>query len=135
MPDPLTNTALGNAAAPTGIALFNLLAWAIGPILAAVIVMFMAQPKSAREWFCAVVSTVMCSISLGAYVVTHHTAVSGLADAYAAQIVGGVYFLCGLPGWFIVRVIFYTLARFSGKDALQILAEVQEVKKNIGKTE
>lgn len=113
------------AATPAGIALYKILAYLIGPILAATIVMFMSQPKSSREWFCAVISTVICSVSLGAYVVTKYTHALTLPDDMGAQIIGGVYFLCGLPGWFVVRVIFYTQARFAGKDAIEILAEAR----------
>lgn len=128
MPDPITSTAAGNATAPAGIALYKLLAWVIGPILAATIVMFMAQPKTPREWFCAIISTVFCSVSLGAYIVTHYTHALTLPDEYAAQIIGGVYFLAGLPGWFLVRLLFYTQARLAGKDALEILSEVNHLR-------
>ena len=113
------------ASAPAGIAIYKILAYLIGPILAATIVMFMSQPKSPREWFCAVISTVICSLSLGAHVVSTYTNALTLPDDMGAQIIGGVYFLCGLPGWFLVRVIFYTQARFAGKDALEILAETR----------
>lgn len=134
MSDPLTAAAASNATTPAGIALYKLLAYLIGPLLAAIIVMFMAQPKSAREWFSAIISTLLCSISLGAYIITHYTQTLSLPDEYAAQIIGGVYFLAGLPGWFLVRLIFYTQARLAGKDAIEILKEVKSLdnRKNKG---
>lgn len=131
MTDPFTSAAATNSAASAGVAAYKIFAYLLGPILAAIVVMFMSQPKSTREWFCAIISTVLCSMSLGAYLVVHYIPIGTLPDEMAAQIIGGVYFLAGLPGWFLVRVIFYTQARFAGKDALDIIAEAGELRNRV----
>lgn len=106
-------------------ALYKLLAASFGVTFASAVVMVLSPPKTRAEWFCAIVSTVFSSVSLGAYLATHFTRVLELPDLYAAQILGGLYFICGLPGWFTVRLIFHTMRRFQDKDALSILEEVK----------
>lgn len=126
MPDPITNSTLGGAAQPAlGAVLTKILIYIIGPVAASIVVMTMAQPKSPREWFSAIISTVMCSIGLGSYVISHYLNLQPLADELAGMQAGAIYFLCGLPGWTAVRAIFYTLERYQQTDILAILAKLR----------
>ena len=96
MPDPITNSTLGGAAQPAlGAVLTKILIYIVGPVAASIVVMTMAQPKSPREWFSAIISTVMCSIGLGSYVISHYLNLQPLADELAGMQAGAIYFLCG----------------------------------------
>jgi len=122
MPDPITNSTIGSAAQPAISAIFiKVLIYVVGPVAASIVVMSMAQPKSAREWFAAIISTVMCSLGLGSYVISHYFGLHPVADELASMQAGAIYFLCGLPGWTAVRAIFYTLERYQNADILAIL--------------
>mgnify|MGYP000979152622 CR=1 FL=1 len=112
------------SSASAGAVLYKLLIYLIGPTAAAIVVMFMSQPKSRREWFCAVISTVIFSTSLGAYLIGHYHLALHLPWDIRGQIIGGIYFVCGLPGWFLVRVISHTLERYSSKTPLEIYEEL-----------
>lgn len=126
MPDPITNSTLGGAAQPAISAVFTkVLIYIVGPVAASIVVMAMAQPKSQREWFAAIISTVMCSIGLGSFVISRYFGLHPVADELASMQAGAIYFLCGLPGWTAVRAIFYTLERYQNADIIAILAKLR----------
>lgn len=89
--------------------------------LSAVIVMLVKQPRTAREWALALISTVVCSLGLGAWVVLYFGLHHALGSANHTEAlfglfqVGGVMFACGLPGWVLVRIAFNTMAKFQDK--------------------
>lgn len=129
MPDPITNSALAGATQTAlGSIVYKLLVYIIGPIMAAIVVMFMAQPRSPREWFSAIISTVMTSIGLGSYVITHYLIIDPAAGELAAMQAGAVYFMCGLPGWFIVRALFYTFEQNQNANILEIWQKLRGLK-------
>ncbi len=125
MSDPITNATATAGAQYAGPFLFKLLAYIIGPVAATVVVMFMTQPKSPKEWFSAVISTIMCSFGFGAYVVTNYLGISDISNETAAMIVGPVYFMSGLPGWFLVRAIFFTGEKMKNKTIFDIWGEIR----------
>lgn len=126
MPDPITNSTIGGAAQPAISAIFiKVLIYVVGPVAASIVVMSMAQPKSAREWFAAIISTVMCSLGLGSFVISHYFGLHPVADELASMQAGAIYFLCGLPGWTAVRAIFFTLERYQNADILAILVKLR----------
>lgn len=128
MPDPVLNT-LGGAAQPAlGALLLKILIYVVGPVTAAMVVMFMAQPKTAREWFSAVISTVMCSMGLGSYIINNFLAIDPTGSILAGMQAGSLYFLCGLPGWFFVRALFFTFERHQQTDILEILDKIRSKK-------
>ncbi|WP_072281623.1 hypothetical protein [Rappaport israeli] len=129
MPDPITNSAFAGATQTAlGSIIYKILVYIIGPILAAVVVMFMAQPRSPREWFSAMISTVMASIGLGSYVLTHYLVLNPAADELSAMQAGAVYFMCGLPGWFFVRALFYTFEQHRNTNILELWQKLRGLK-------
>ena len=123
MPDPITSSTAASAAQPAlGAALLKLLVYIIGPVAASVVVMSMTQP---REWFSAIISTVMCSIGLGSYVITHYLNIHPVGDELAGMQAGAIYFLCGLPGWFLVRALFYTMEKYQQMNIIEILEKIR----------
>lgn len=98
-----------------------------GLTLAAIVVMSMTMPKNKGEFFVALISTVVSSLSGGAWVIQHFDLLSKVALATTeAELwiclakLGGVFFVAGLPGWVVVRSAFvFTEARKSkGIDVL-----------------
>ena len=104
---------------------------AVGFGLAAIVVMCMTPPRSAKELAVALISTLVSSLSLGSACVLYFglhelLSVQQLAVQVAAMLaVGGLLFACGLPGWAIVRWIFNALARREGHDIVQVLQELR----------
>lgn len=100
------------AAAAGGAAAFKAMggaagAGAVGATAAAIVVMCMSPPRSKREWVVGLISTVVSSIAGGAYALERlgfgdlaHQGATGLAVLF------GLAFVCGLPGWTLVRTLF-----------------------------
>lgn len=107
-----------------------------GAIVAVSVVMAATMPKRKTDFFLCIISTVLSSIALGSYVVIHFDligdllAVATVEQAYMilAQI-GGIFFVCGLPGWTIVRAFFL----WSEKNRKSTLPEILEEAKKVWK--
>ena len=132
MPEPSSSTAAGAVAGwklvggAAGVA-------GIGVVLAFIVVACMRLPKTAREWAVALISTLMCSLGLGAVVVvkggllgyvSNMTSDTDVMLAVAGGI--GIIFACGLPGWAAVRWAFLWIERQEGKDAAEVLAGLRK---------
>lgn len=119
MAEPASGGAAGAAA---GVAAWKAIGGAAGIAaggagLAAVVVMCMTPPRSPREWAVGLISTLVCSIAGGAYVMHW----MGLADLAAQgpvrlMMLFGASFACGLPGWLLVRALFRWMGRRSDLD-------------------
>lgn len=129
--NPMTGEPASTAAG--GFALYKLGWWIVlafllvGAVLAAVVVMAMTVPKTVREFVVALVSTLMFSFGLGAVVVRWFELTAWASDDIGLVAMMGVAFVCGLPGWVVVRGWFaYSEAR-KGKSLLEIIGEVKAV--------
>lgn len=107
-----------------------------GAGLATIVVMLMTPPRSAREWAVGLISTVLTSVSGGAYLVLKLGLISGLSSAtedadllLRLMSMGGLIFACGLPGWAIVRALFTWIERRKGKDLGEL---VQDARTSLG---
>lgn len=89
--------------------------------LAAAVVMLMTPPRSGREWAVGLISTLVSSIAGGAWLL-HWVGMSDLAISgpLGLAVLFGLSFLCGLPGWALVRAIFTWFIRREGKDIGQL---------------
>jgi hypothetical protein len=84
-----------------------------GVTLAAIVVMSMTMPRSKCEFFVALISTVVSSLSGGAWMIQEWALLGSVVGAMseielwlALAKLGGVFFVCGLPGWILVRAAF-----------------------------
>ena len=117
--EPTTSTA-------AGIAGWKLLGGAAGAAgLAAMVVMLMTQPRSAREWAVALITTVLGSVCGGAALVQYLGLQSWTHSYTGAVALIGVCFACGLPAWAVTRWCFTWMARREGKDIGQVLSDVR----------
>lgn len=112
------------------------IALGIPTTLATVIVMLLTQPKSTREWCVALISTVASSIYGGAFLVRYLGYHVGLAEGeglFALGGLGGLYLLCGLPAWIIIRAIFAWTETRKTKDIGELVKDAKEIVETIKK--
>lgn len=126
MSEPISGSAAAGAA---GAAAFKALG---GPaavaggasVLATIVVMVMKLPRTRGEWAVALISTVVASLCGGAAVIQYWGLATWMTTTNGAMALGGIYFVCGLPGWSIVRWAFNFLNKRKDKDLAEIAAEV-----------
>lgn len=122
-PGPLT--------AAGGIALYKLGAFGFVAVLAAVVVMAMTLPKTAREFVVATISTSVSSICGGAFVVRWLGIGSWANDDLGVIAIGGLIFVCGLPAWVLVRAWFKWAEKRRDKDLAEIATDLSELRKTV----
>lgn len=96
-----------------------------GAGLAAIVVMCMTPPRSAREWAVGLISTVVGSIAGGAAVITHFELQAWMHSPTGLMSVLGLVFASGLPAWAIVRWLFTWIERRRDKDLAEVAEEVR----------
>ncbi|UCP00089.1 hypothetical protein LF844_09830 [Metapseudomonas lalkuanensis] len=90
-----------------GIALYKLgLIGLLGALIAAIVVMAMTIPKTVHEFSVALISTLMFSIGGGAFVIRWFELMAWANDLFGLIALLGLVFVCGLPGWVLVRAWF-----------------------------
>lgn len=99
-----------------------------GAIVAAVIVMSMAYPKTKREFVAALVSTLALSVFGGAAAIEYFNIGSW---GYIAQ--GLAFVVCGLPAWVAVRAFFAWSERNRDRDLVELVRQIKSVFKDEAK--
>jgi len=76
-------------------------------------VMALTMPSRKADFFAALISTVASSLAGGAYAVQYFDMLAAVILAptmlhfyIALAQIGGMFFVCGLPGWILVRACF-----------------------------
>lgn len=127
MTEPALSTVGGIAgwkAIGGGIGLSSMIAAAIA-ILAAVVVMCMMPPRSAREWFVGIITTVIGSITGGAAAIHYFGLTAWLSTGLGTIALLGIVFACGMPAWALVRWFFTWVNARSDKNIMDILTEIR----------
>jgi hypothetical protein len=130
MAEPATSAAAGIAG--WKIAASSAGAAGLGGLLAAIVVVCMRLPRTTREWVVALVSTLVCSASLGAVAIIK----LGIADTVRTAttetdlmlaLAGGIgaAFAAGLPGWMLVRAAFLWMDRREGRDLAELASDAR----------
>ena len=128
------NDAHSAAAASALVTKHTLYAAGFGAALVTAVVMTATMPTRKTDFFIALLSTVVCSVALGAWGVQHFGMVEALLTVktdlqFYVQLaqIGGVFFAAGLPGWIVVRAFFIwaQARRELGLDAL--IADARKV--------
>jgi len=96
-----------------------------GAGLAAVVVMLMTPPRSAREWAVGLICTVIGSIAGGAGVIQYFQLHAWMGNYVGLLSVLGLCFACGLPAWSIVRWVFTWMERRRDRDIGEIADELR----------
>lgn len=120
------------SSAAGGIALYKLGAFGGLAVLAAVVVMAMTLPKTAREFIVAMISTTVASLCGGAFVVRWLGIGDWAHDDVGMIAIGGLIFVCGLPAWIIVRALFAWSEAKKDRQITDIVDAVLEAKQKAG---
>ncbi|MGL4679026.1 MAG: hypothetical protein ACRCWC_06545 [Plesiomonas shigelloides] len=94
--------------------------------LVSIVVMLWVQPKSAREWGMALVTTFCSSVFGGAFVVRYFGWQGWVDDFVGLTALGGLMFACGLPGWVLVRAMFAFFDKRKGQDIVQLARSAKD---------
>ena len=125
MPEPISTG--GSAAAIKVYGLASIVVTSI--VLVCLVVLLMRPPRSPQEWAVGLICTVGSSIGLGAAVIVRF-GLQGLAQDYVGMCaLGLLVFICGLPGWFIVRLAFNYMNRNEDKSIIEVIRDVRKAVK------
>lgn len=125
MPEPISSG--GSAAA---VKIYGLASVTIASIvLVCLVVLLMRPPRSSQEWAVGLICTVVSSVGLGAAVIVR-LSLQGLAQDYVGVCaLGLLVFVCGLPGWFIVRLAFNYMNRNESASLIDVIRDVRKAVK------
>lgn len=113
------------SAAAVGISLYKLGAFGCMAALAAVVVMALTIPKTAKEFVVSLICTLVGSIGGGAALIKAFGLMAWADDVFGLCALLGMVFACGLPGWVMVRGFFaYAEYRKGGKNFIKMIAEL-----------
>lgn len=94
----------------------------------ATVVIMMRFPRSPQEWAVGLICTVVSSLAGGSFIIVHWGLHEWVTDIWGMIALGGFFFVCGLPGWAIVRWTFNFINRQEGKTIFEVLREVKKAK-------
>ena len=116
----------------TAFLLFYCAAIAVTRALVAVatVVIIMRFPRSPQEWAVGLICTVVSSLAGGSFIIVRWGLHEWVTDIWGVIALGGFFFVCGLPGWAIVRWTFNFINRQEGKTIFEVLREIKRVKKD-----
>lgn len=105
--------------------------------LSMLVVMLTKRPRTDQEWLVAIISTVVSSVCGGAIVILRFGLLRWVDSALPTleMFVGlialiGVAFLCGLPGWAVVRWVFNWILAREGKDIGEVIKDAKELSRD-----
>ena len=128
MSEPITSTAaagVAGAAAFKALGGFAAVAGA-ATVLATIVVMVMTLPRARGEWAVALISTIIASLGGGATVIQYFGVAHWIGSSNGAMALGGIYFICGLPGWAFVRWVFNFINKRRDADLAEVVDDVRE---------
>ena len=99
----------------------------------ATVVIMMRFPRSPQEWAVGLICTVVSSLTGGAFIIVRWGLHEWVTDIWGVIALGGFFFVCGLPGWAIVRWTFNFINRQEGKTIIEVVKELQNAKDDISK--
>ncbi len=124
MPEPIST---GSAAAIKVYGLASIVVTSI--VLVCFVVLLMRPPRSPQEWAVGLICTVVSSVGLGAAVIIRFS-LQCLAQGYVGMCALGLtVFVCGLPGWFIVRLAFNYMNRNESASLVDVVRDVRKAVK------
>lgn len=101
--------------------------------LVAAVVLMTRMPRSPQEWAVGLICTVVSSLAGGSFIIVKFALHSWVTDIWGMITLGGFFFVCGLPGWAIVRWIFNYIDKQEGKTIIEVMKELKKSKDNLTK--
>ncbi|MFA2976213.1 hypothetical protein, partial [Acinetobacter pittii] len=99
--------------------------------LVAAVVLMTRMPRSPQEWAVGLICTVVSSLCGGSFIIVKWGLHEWVTDIWGMIALGGFFFVCGLPGWALVRWIFNFINKQEGKTIIEVLKEVKKAKNDI----
>lgn len=98
--------------------------------LVAAVVLMTRMPRSPQEWAVGLICTVVSSLAGGSFIIVKWGLHEWITDIWG-MILGGFFFICGIPSWALVRWIFNFIDKQEGKTIVEVIKEVKKAKKDI----
>jgi len=104
---------------------------ALAACLVVAVVLMTRMPRSPQEWAVGLICTVVSSLAGGSFIIVKWWLHEWVTDIWGMIALGGFFFVCGLPGWALVRWIFNFINKQEGKTIIEVLKEVKKARKDI----
>ena len=98
-------------------------------VLVCLVVLLMRPPRSPQEWAVGLICTVVSSVGLGAAVIVRFSLQCLAQDYVGMCALGLTIFVCGLPGWFMVRLAFNYMNRNESASLIDVIRDVRKAVK------
>lgn len=99
--------------------------------LVAAVVLMTRMPRSPQEWGVGLICTVVSSLCGGSFIIVKWGLHEWVTDIWGMIALGGFFFICGLPGWAIVRWTFNFINKQEGKTIFEVIKEFKKAKDEI----
>lgn len=97
--------------------------------LVATVVIMMRLPR----WVVGLICTVVSSLTGGAFIIVKWGLHEWVTDIWGMIALGGFFFVCGLPGWAIVRWTFNFINKQEEKTIIEMVKELKDAKDELRK--
>lgn len=130
MTEPVTTTAAtvsaSGGAKVIGISFLAIVALFV--FCAVLIVLMMIQtPRNAKEWAIGIITTIVFSLGLGATTIRYFELTHWVSDWFGIVGLAFIIFMSGLPGWFIVRLIFNFMLKRKNSNLIEVVKELKDI--------
>jgi len=95
-------------------------------VFVATVVLMTRLPRSPQEFLVGVICTVVSSLMGGSFLILYFELQLWAAEVWGIMVIGGLFFVAGLPGWAIVRWVFNFIHAREGSTLLDIFREFNE---------
>lgn len=95
-------------------------------VFVATVVLMMRLPRSPQEFLVGIITTVVSSLMGGSFLILYFDLQIWANSAYGLMVIGGLYFVAGIPGWALVRWVFNFIDAREGSTLLDIFREFNE---------
>ncbi|MFA3539884.1 hypothetical protein KWE00_00060 [Acinetobacter baumannii] len=99
--------------------------------LVAAVVLMTRMPRSPQEWAVGLICTVVSSLAGGSFIIVKWGLHEWVTDVWGMIALGGFFFVCGLPGWAIVRWTFNFIDKQEGKTIFEVIKAFKKAKDEI----
>jgi hypothetical protein len=96
--------------------------------LVAAVVFMTRMPRSPQEWAVGLICTVVSSLAGGSFIIIKWGLHEWVTDVWGMIALGGFFFMCGLPGWALVRWTTTFIAQREEKNILDVFRELRKAK-------
>lgn len=97
--------------------------------LVAAVVLMTRMPLFPQEWAVGLICTVVSSLAGGgSFIIVKWGLHEWVTDVWGMIALGGFFFICGIPGWALVRWIFNFIDKQEGKTIVEVIKEFKKAK-------